>query len=113
MKTIFDVGTDEERVREDGAFRSPSRSSPPITSTTAAPTLVGDGHTKIMRASPAFLGCPSSIRCGAGEVETKGGADFMGQSCAWPSKKRRGNLSPGLFSNLLVKKTFTEEFINF
>ena len=65
-----------------GQSRSPSRSSPPITSTTAAPTLVGDGHSKIMRAAPAFLGCPSSQRCGAGEVETKGGADFMGHSRA-------------------------------
>ena len=34
--------------------------------------------------APAFLSCPSSLRCGAGEDETKGGVDFMGQSAPGP-----------------------------
>ena len=76
--------TDEEESRGGGGSSGAPVDHHLITSSSAAPTLVGDHHTKIIAGgfAPAFLGCPSSQRCGAGEDETKGGNDFMGHSRA-------------------------------
>ena len=72
-KTSLGVGSDEEESPEVWLSRSPSRSSPPSLHPRRPPPSSGTATQKLTRGAspPAFLGCPSSQRCGAGEDETK------------------------------------------
>ena len=81
-----DVGTDEEESRGGGGRSvAPVDHHLPSLHPRRPPPSSGTATQKLTRGlRPAFLGFPSSQRCGAGEDETKGGADFMGQSAPGP-----------------------------
>ena len=81
-RTIFDVGTDEEE--SPGGGGSPGapvdHHLPSLHPRRPPPSSGTDTQKQCGGCAPAFLGCPSSQRCGAGEDETKGGVDLVGHS---------------------------------
>ena len=101
-----------KRVGRWGPFRSPSRSSPPITSSSPAPRLCEEGQPKNAGAKPRDYFCVSVPDEGGGRRgRSDGGDDLLGL---------RNDPPPGLspsrilhhrsfFNDLVVKETFTSE----
>ena len=110
-KKSNDVRSDEESLG-GGAFRSPSRSSPPITSSSAAPTLVGDGHTKINAGAspPHFWVAPP--RKGVGPARMRRREAMIHWGTREPPPFLTSGTHQSMFSTLIiVKETFNEKHL--
>ena len=68
-----------------GPFRCPSRSSPPSLHPRRPPPSSGTDTKKLTRGlRPRIFGLPLLAKVWAGDDETKGGVDFLGQSALGP-----------------------------